>query len=81
MSGREQADFDGGAWRMVPVGALCLGECDGAEVGEWETDMDQAKCDEINESLSIGASRVVLYAMVPADYAPREPGCNVERND
>ena len=50
--------------KYVEVGAITLGDVCADEVGEWDTDLEQAVIDEINETRDPGIKRIKVFVLV-----------------
>ena len=50
--------------RYVEVGAITLGDVYADEVGEWDTDLDQAVLDGINETRDPMTKRIKIFVLL-----------------
>ena len=48
----------------VEVGAITLGDVYADEVGEWDTDLEQAVIDEINETRDPSINRIKVFVLL-----------------
>ena len=50
--------------QYVEVGAITLGDVYADEVGEWDTDLEQAIIDKINETRDPSIKRIKVFVLV-----------------
>ena len=50
--------------RYIEVGAITLGDVYADEVGEWDTDLEQAIIDKINETRDLSIKRIKVFVLV-----------------
>jgi hypothetical protein len=50
--------------RYTEIGALVLGDVYSNEVGEWDTDLEQAIIDKINETRDPSIKRIKVFVLV-----------------